>query len=99
MVLQRVHQEQLDEAGDIRKLDAGVTRSLSELDLLTGKWTNVDYFDHKRINPSWLPILDKMRKMTLAYVHPESAYYGNSRLWDAINKSLAYFSNHERSVL
>ncbi len=94
-ISRRIHLEQLDQVADVGGLDSVVTLNLSELDVESGRWKGVDYFDHKRINPNWLPILEKMRKLTVAYSHPQSKYYGDTTLWKAINRSLSYFSNHD----
>lgn len=92
-VLNRVHEEQVAEVKDIAKLDQRIQDNLSDLDLGSGKYKSIDYTDHKRINPSWIPVLEKIRIMTLAYVHPKSAFYKDPKLREAIQKSLGYFSS------
>ncbi|WEK17777.1 MAG: polysaccharide lyase family 8 super-sandwich domain-containing protein [Candidatus Pedobacter colombiensis] len=92
IILQRVHQEQMDEVQDIRKLDKEVKDNLSGLNLENGKWESINYADHKRINPNWLPVLEKIRTMTLAYSSPKSSYYKDKKIWEAIDKSLKYFT-------
>ncbi|WP_225874608.1 polysaccharide lyase family 8 super-sandwich domain-containing protein [Pedobacter hiemivivus] len=94
-ILQRVHQEQIDEVKDVKQLDQQVKDNLSDLNLETGKYESLDYTDHKRINPSWVPVLEKIRTMTLAYSHVKSGYYGDKKVWEAINKSLNYFTSHK----
>src|SRR5690606_3789510 len=94
-ILRRIHLEQLNQVADVAALDKEVSQHLFELDTENGRWKGVDYFDHKRINPSWQPILEKMRRLTVAYSHPQSRYYGDPTLWKAINQSLSYFSNHD----
>jgi len=95
IIAQRVHQDQLDQVKDIKELDGAVSSALKTLDALSGRWTDVDYADHKRINVSWLPVLDRMRKMTIAYTHPQSRFYKDTALWQSIQKSLFYFSSHK----
>jgi chondroitin AC lyase len=92
-VLNRVHQEQIAGIGDVKTLDQRIAADLSDLDLGTGKYKSIDYADHKRINPSWLPVLERIRTMTLAYAYPKSTYYKNKKLWEAIHKSLKYFTS------
>ena len=94
-ILQRVHQEQIDEVQDVRNLDSRVKDNLSGLNLESGKWELINYADHKRINPSWLPVLEKIRTMTLAYSFPKSSYYKDKKIWEAIQKSLNYFTNYK----
>lgn len=94
-ILQRVHQEQIDELQDVQNLDKQVKDNLSDLNLENGKYRSFDYADHKRINPSWLPVLEKIRIMTLAYSHPKSSYYGDKKIREAIQKSLNYFTGHK----
>jgi chondroitin AC lyase len=92
-VLNRVHQEQIADVKDVRKLDQFIEVNLLDLDLGNGKYKSIDYTDHKRINPAWLPVLEKIRTMTLAYSHPKSTYYKDPKIWKAIQKSLEYFSS------
>ena len=92
-IAQRVYRDQVDQVENIEALDREVRRNLETLDQQSGRWTDVDYLDHKRINVSWLPVLERMRKMTVAYTHPQSRFYEDATLWDAINKSLFYFSS------
>lgn len=94
-ILQRVHQEQIDEVQDVKNLDNRVKENLSGLNLENGKWESMNYADHKRINPSWLPVLEKIRTMTLAYSFPQSSYYKDKKIWEAIGKSLKYFTSHK----
>jgi chondroitin AC lyase len=91
-VLSRVYQEQIAEVKDVRALDQRIENDLIDLDPGSGKYKSINYTDHKRINPSWIPVLEKIRIMTLAYVHPKSSFYQNAKLRDAIQKSLSYFS-------
>jgi len=91
-VLSRVHQEQLAEVKNVRQLDQQIKYDLMDLDPVNGKYKSIDYADHKRINPSWIPVLDKIRIMTLAYGHPKSSFYKDFKLRDVIQKSLSYFS-------
>ncbi|QQT26120.1 polysaccharide lyase family 8 super-sandwich domain-containing protein [Sphingobacterium spiritivorum] len=94
-ILQRVHDEQVSAVKDISELDRKVKNSLSTLNHDNGKWEEFDYTDHKRINPGWMPVLERIRTMTLAYSHPQSSYYRNKDLWYAVHKSLTYFTNHK----
>ncbi|MGJ1195597.1 polysaccharide lyase family 8 super-sandwich domain-containing protein [Sphingobacterium spiritivorum] len=94
IILQRVHDEQISAVNDINALDKQVKNNLATLNHDNGKWEEFDYADHKRINANWMPVLERIRSMTLAYSHPASSYYRNKRLWQAVNKSLAYFTNH-----
>lgn len=95
IILRRVHAEQLNDVRDIKSLDRRVHDDLATLNLKNGKWEEYDYSDHKRIGASWLPVLEKIRNMTVAYTHPSSAYFQDTVLWRAINKSLYYFTSHK----
>lgn len=92
-VLNRVHHEQIAAVKDVAKLDQLIQDNLKDLDMDSGKYKSIDYTDHKRINPSWLPVLEKIRTMTLAYAHPKSTFYRDPKLREAIQKSLEYFSS------
>lgn len=92
-VLSRVYQEQIADIQDVRTLDQRISANLSDLDLATGKYKSIDYADHKRINPAWLPVLERIRTMTLAYTYPKSTYYKDKEIWEAIHKSLKYFTS------
>lgn len=95
LIAQRVHQDQLNQVKDVKALDETVHNALKTFDALSGRWTDVDYLDHRRINVSWLPVLDRMRQMTVAYTHPQSRFYKDTTLWQSIQKSLFYFSSHK----
>ncbi|ARS39156.1 chondroitin lyase [Sphingobacteriaceae bacterium GW460-11-11-14-LB5] len=94
-ILQRVHQEQIDDVKDIKSLDKRVEDNLAGLNLKSGKWESINYADYKRIKPGWLPVLERIRTMTLAYSFPKSSYYKNKQIFEAIHKSLSYFINHK----
>jgi len=94
-ILQRVHQEQIDQVKDVTSLDKRVKDNLVGLNLESGKWEPINYADHKRIKPDWLPVLERIRTMTLAYSLPKSSYYRNKQIGQAIHKSLSYFINYK----
>jgi len=106
-ILQRIHQDQLlqvcpaNRPGNnnlqdcISVLDSQLEADLQHLDTLSGRFTDLDYNDHKRIGVDWMPALGRMRRMTLAYSHPQSKYYHNNLLYDNISRALAYFCNHK----
>ena len=95
LIAKRIHEHQLSDVSNIKELDQKIASYLEVLDTTTGKYTDVDYFDHKRINVSWLPVLERMRLMTIAYTHPKSSYFKNDNLHLLIAKSLSYFSTHK----
>lgn len=94
-ILERVHREQMENVTDVQVLDSLVKADIASLHMESGKWQAFDYSDHKRISVSWLPVLEKMRRMTVAYTHPNSSYYQSEQLWQAVNNSLGYFTNHK----
>ncbi|WP_210354068.1 polysaccharide lyase family 8 super-sandwich domain-containing protein [Sphingobacterium tabacisoli] len=95
-ISRQLHEQQLKEQIDLHLLDKNVGSYLATLDLSTGEWPEFDYKDHKRINPSWIPVLERMRLMTVAYTHPQSIYFESEILQQAINKSLYFFTSQER---
>lgn len=94
-VIRTVHDEQLRDFDNVSGLDKQIAEYLSGLDKNTGQWTEFDYKDHKRINPSWIPVLERMRLMTLAYTHPESVYFRDKDLYKAVSNSLYFFTSQK----
>lgn len=92
-IRRQVHQQQLQEYRDLDQLDKRVFDYISALNMATGQWQEFDYKDHKRINPSWIPVLERIRLMTVAYTHPQSDFYKSETLHNAINRSLYFFTN------
>lgn len=91
-ILNEVYNEQQKVINNVDGLDQHVGTYLSELNVVTGQWSEFDYKDHKRINPSWIPVLEQMRLMTVAYTHPKSTYFKDETLRKAINSSLNFFT-------
>lgn len=94
-ILARIHKEQLDAVPSITKLDQQVGQILKGIDLETGRWNKIDYADHRRINPGWLPILGGIRSMTVAYTLPGSKFYQDDAVWFAVNKSIDFFTHQD----
>ncbi|SEA36959.1 chondroitin AC lyase [Arachidicoccus rhizosphaerae] len=76
----------------IEQLDGQVQADLRLLDTTTGKYTDLNYKDHKRIGVDWMPAMERMRRMTLVYGLGKSHYYKSPALFNAVNKALSYFS-------
>lgn len=94
-ILNEVYDEQQKVINNVDGLDQLIGTYLSELNVVTGQWPEFDYKDHKRINPSWMPVLERMRLMTVAYTHPKSRYFRDRTLHKAINSSLYFFTSQQ----
>jgi len=75
---------------NITTLNNEVTNTLSTLQN-DGSWTDIDYSD--RSHATWIPEthLDRVKNFALAYTMPNSNYYGNKALYQAILNSLTYW--------
>ncbi|GAB3358840.1 polysaccharide lyase 8 family protein [Arachidicoccus ginsenosidivorans] len=88
-------QSQLKQGSSLGALETQLQADFQLLDTITGRYTDLDYSDHKRIGVDWMPALIRMRRMTLAYSHPQSKYYLNAALYNDISRALAYFCNYK----
>lgn len=94
-VIRKVHSQQLHYFDKVDELDKQLKEYLATLNTATGQWPEFDYKDHKRINPSWIPVLERMRLMTVAYTHPKSRYFQDKTLRKAINSSVSFFTSQQ----
>ena len=93
LVLQRVRQ-QLHESMPVEQIDKNAT-SLMKLMTPEGTWPQIDYKCYFRTN--WEPAdhLNRIKRMAIAYTHPESSLYGNQVLFRAIDKALRAWNEYK----
>lgn len=89
LILDRMRAELLQQVR-ADKNDALVLQQVGKL-RRGGYWQDIDYQCYTRTN--WEPIrhLERVRGMSLAYVHPESTWFANDTLFVAIRDALGYW--------
>jgi len=88
-IMQQVRESLIAGTG-ITGLTSSVTSTLSAIQS-DGSWTDINYADHTSTVWSADTHLTRVKNFALAYVMPNSSYYGNSTLFQAIVNSLTYW--------
>lgn len=93
VILQRFR-EQLYPKNGAKQLDEEVGELLRQLSD-KGKWGDLDYDCFFRTN--WEPVqhLQRIKTIALAYTNPQSDYYGNEVLYDAISTGLSFWDEKD----
>ena len=95
-VMSRIRAEQF--RSDIEKVDRMAGRWLNSLSP-DGSFADVPYEDRSQTH--WPPIthLNRLHDVVLAYISPQSSYYGNPEAYDAIVRMFrCWYQRHSRST-